>query len=336
MAQDIIDHNRFVLSRVITMIESNKEEHRQKGSEVGYPDIAFWAIPDMRMKILDVALKVMKQRNYRNPARSSIRLGISGPPGVGKSTVAVIAVDPSSQISRGSILGDKTRMNDLAAHPNAYIRPCATGGSLGGLSQHTDEVVLLCETAGFDVILIETVGVGQSEVLVSEVADMFILLLPPVGGDELQGIKRGIMEAADLIVINKADGDLKLLAKKAQSECRSALQFLRGGAGHKWWKSDVLTCSAQTKEGVNDIMSSIETYWKLGDESGDLRLRRGKQRASWMWRKSKEDIVKMLEDCELVTKRAEELEVELRQSEKTPRWAAKELVKVFMKTGKDL
>ena len=204
--------------------------------------------------------------------------------------VAVIAVDPSSQISRGSILGDKTRMNDLAAHPNAYIRPCATGGSLGGLSQHTDEVVLLCETAGFDVILIETVGVGQSEVLVSEVADMFILLLPPVGGDELQGIKRGIMEAADLIVINKADGDLKLLAKKAQSECRSALQFLRGGAGHKWWKSDVLTCSAQTKEGVNDIMSSIETYWKLGDESGDLRLRRGKQRASWMWRKSKEDV----------------------------------------------
>jgi len=238
IARGVLEGNRFLLSRAITLVESTRADHRASGRTV------------LEMTLADASA-----------ARPSIRIGISGPPGVGKSSfieaaglelirrgrkVAVVAVDPSSVISRGSILGDKTRMNELSAEANAFIRPCATGGQMGGLAQHTDEVVMLCEAAGYDTVLIETVGVGQSEILVNEVSDLFLLLLPPAGGDELQGIKRGIVESADLIAINKADGDLLLPARRAQAEYRAALMALRGNSRKRsWWTPEVLTCSAK-------------------------------------------------------------------------------------------
>ena len=238
IARGVLEGNRFLLSRAITLVESTRADHRASGRTV------------LEMTLADA-----------RAARPSIRIGISGPPGVGKSSfieaaglelirrgrkVAVVAVDPSSVISRGSILGDKTRMNELSAEANAFIRPCATGGQMGGLAQHTDEVVMLCEAAGYDTVLIETVGVGQSEILVNEVSDLFLLLLPPAGGDELQGIKRGIVESADLIAINKADGDLLLPARRAQAEYRAALMALRGNSRKRsWWTPEVLTCSAK-------------------------------------------------------------------------------------------
>eukprot|EP00291_Cryptomonas_curvata_P005160 CAMPEP_0172178792 /NCGR_PEP_ID=MMETSP1050-20130122/16243_1 /TAXON_ID=233186 /ORGANISM="Cryptomonas curvata, Strain CCAP979/52" /LENGTH=310 /DNA_ID=CAMNT_0012851571 /DNA_START=31 /DNA_END=960 /DNA_ORIENTATION=+ len=235
MAVAISKGNRFQLSKAITLIESTRDYSRSQGQEV-----------------LDRLLAIKSEGGN---TVAGFRMGISGPPGVGKSTfieslgmdwikmghkVAVIAVDPSSHLSGGAILGDKTRMSALSMHPEAFVRPCPSGCVLGGLAEHTDEVVQLMEAAGYGVILVETVGVGQSEILVTEVADMCLLLLPPAGGDELQGIKRGIVEAADLIVVNKADGDLLAPARRALSEYRNALHTARGsgralrlvGGGH--------------------------------------------------------------------------------------------------------
>ncbi|OPJ75895.1 methylmalonic aciduria type A protein, mitochondrial isoform B [Patagioenas fasciata monilis] len=207
--------------------------------------------------------------------------GLSGPPGAGKSTfieclgkmlterkhkVSVLAVDPSSSTSGGSLLGDKTRMTELSRDTNAYIRPSPTRGTLGGVTRTTNEAILLCEGGGYDVVLVETVGVGQSEFAVADMVDMFVLLLPPAGGDELQGIKRGIIEMADLVAINKADGDLVVPARRIQAEYISAMKLLRKRS--KVWRPKVMRISAKTGEGISDMWDKMTEFRDLMLTSG--------------------------------------------------------------------
>jgi LAO/AO transport system kinase len=226
----------------------------------------------------------------------AIRLGISGAPGVGKSTfiealgnlvidqghrVAVLTVDPSSAISGGSILGDKTRMEKLSRRCEAYIRPSAAGSTLGGVARRSRESLLLCEAAGFDVIIVETVGVGQSETRVAEMTDMFVLLLQPGSGDELQGIKRGIVELADLVLVNKADGELAPLAGRSVAEYRNALRLLQPRSPH--WAVEVHTCSALELSGIAEAWQVILRHQDMLADSGELTARRTEQARGWMW-----------------------------------------------------
>lgn len=225
---------------------------------------------------------------------NSIRIGITGVPGVGKSTfiesfglhllnqgkrVAVLAVDPSSPLAGGSILGDKTRMELLSRAENAFIRPSPAGSTLGGVAQRTRETMLLCEAAGFDVILVETVGVGQSEHQVAGMVDFFMLLMLPGGGDELQGIKKGILELADALIINKADGESLGLAKQAKQHYQNAMHLLRHEGQ---WIPQVQTCSALKNEGISDVWEMILEFWRSSDEAGELQHARETQRLAWL------------------------------------------------------
>jgi LAO/AO transport system kinase len=225
---------------------------------------------------------------------NSIRIGITGVPGVGKSTfiesfglhllnqgkrVAVLAVDPSSPLAGGSILGDKTRMELLSRAENAFIRPSPAGSTLGGVAQRTRETMLLCEAAGFDVILVETVGVGQSEHQVAGMVDFFMLLMLPGGGDELQGIKKGILELADALIINKADGESLGLAKQARQHYQNAMHLLRHEGQ---WIPQVQTCSALKNEGISDVWEMILEFWRSSDEAGELQHAREAQRLAWL------------------------------------------------------
>jgi LAO/AO transport system kinase len=204
--------------------------------------------------------------------------------------VAVVAVDPSSNRTGGSILGDKTRMTYLSRTLDAFVRPSATWGILGGLAQHTNDVVLLCESAGFDIVLIETVGLGQSEVAVDDAADMCMLLLPPAGGDDLQGVKKGIMEVADLVVINKADGDLQAAARHAATDVRHAIQLIRPKSLN--WKTKVLRCSALFNEGISTVWEHVEEYRSTMLETGELEGKRKMQNRSWMLRQFHEQLIR--------------------------------------------
>ena len=260
-AQEYIDgilaHNPFILSRAITLIESQLESDNELATQI-----------------------IDKLMPYTG---NSIRVGITGVPGVGKSTfietfglyladlatelenknkkIAVLAIDPSSQRSGGSILGDKTRMEKLSNHKNAYIRPSPARSSLGGVSRKTRETMLLCEAAGFDIILIETVGVGQSETIVKGMVDFFLLLMLAGAGDELQGIKRGIMEMADMLVITKADGENKNAATKAKSQYKHALHLFPPNDAN--WTVPVEICSALENEGIEKIWKSIDAFYCL-------------------------------------------------------------------------
>jgi LAO/AO transport system kinase len=226
----------------------------------------------------------------------AIRLGITGVPGVGKSTlldslgmmligkghsVAVLAVDPSSSLSGGSILGDKTRMHRLAAEPRAFVRPSPSSGSLGGVARRTRESMLLCEAAGFDVVIVETVGVGQSEIQVSDMVDCFVALMLPGGGDELQGIKKGIIELADILAVNKADGDNMARARSSLREYRAALRYIR--ARHRSWRPESMVVSGLTGAGLEDLWSEILRHRQVMQESGELASLRSRQRISWTW-----------------------------------------------------
>lgn len=253
-----------ILSRAITLVESKNKEHQELAREL----------------VREILPKTGK----------AIRLGISGTPGVGKSTfiesfgklltskglkVAVLAVDPTSQITGGSILGDKTRMNELAIDPLGFIRPSPSGSSLGGVASKTWESMLLCEAFGFDVIIIETVGVGQSETAVARITDFFLLLMQPGGGDDLQGIKRGIMEMADLICINKADGEQLGQAKLAKNHFENAVSILRHDNRPK-----VVLCSSTEKTGLDTIWEETQRLYKNSKE--DLELKRSKQLGAWI------------------------------------------------------
>ena len=265
----ILDGNRTALSRAITLVESTNPEHAEKANEV-----------------INTCLP---------KANNSIRIGITGVPGVGKSTfieafgtfltqlgkkVAVLAVDPSSSLSYGSILGDKTRMEELVKDKNAFIRPSASGDTLGGVARKTRESIILCEAAGFDTIIIETVGVGQSETAVHSMVDFFLLLKISGAGDELQGIKRGIMEMADAIVINKADGENIKKANLAKAEFNRALHLFPSKKSA--WQPKVTTCSAITKEGISEIWETISQYFDLANKTGYFEEKRKEQNQFWM------------------------------------------------------
>ncbi len=233
---------------------------------------------------------------------TSFRIGLSGPPGAGKSTfieafgtmlcdsgkhrVAVLAVDPSSGTTGGSLLGDKTRMPDLTRNPRAFIRPSPSGrGHMGGVTRRMNEAVALCEAAGYDVVLVETVGVGQSEYLVADMVDLFCLVIPPAGGDELQGIKRGIVEQSDLVVVNKCDGDLVPAARRIKAEYTSALKYMR--RKHRPWRPKVKMVSSLNGDGLDDVWETMIDFREVmtdGEEEGDLlAANRAKQREKWMW-----------------------------------------------------
>lgn len=229
-------------------------------------------------------------------ASDTFRIGISGPPGAGKSTfiekfgsrltaeehrVAVLAVDPSSGTTGGSLLGDKTRMPELTVNPRAYIRPSPAGGHLGGVTRRTNEAVVLCEAAGYDIVIVETVGVGQSEYLVADMVDMFCLVIPPAGGDELQGIKRGIVEQSDLVVVNKCDGDLVPAARRIKSEYTSALKYMRRKS--PLWRPKVKMMSSLTGDGMGDVWDAMQKYNSVMVESGHKLEKRAIQRQKWMW-----------------------------------------------------
>jgi LAO/AO transport system kinase len=262
--------DRSILARAITLIESNAPAH--------------------------IALAQEVLRELLPYTGGSLRVGITGVPGVGKSTfiealgtmlcdrghrAAVLAVDPSSSISRGSILGDKTRMERLARHPNAYIRPSPTGGSLGGVARKSRETLLVCEAAGFDIILVETVGVGQSEIAVRGMVDFFLLLMLAGAGDELQGIKKGIIELADALLITKADGDNRTRALAAQAEYTHALRYLTPAT--EGWRPRAYICSAQTGEGIAEIWGEIERFRDQTTASGVFAARRRAQARDWVY-----------------------------------------------------
>ena len=268
-----------------------------------------------------------------------MRLGLSGSPGVGKSTfteafgryltgnghkVAVLAIDPSSARSGGSILGDKTRMELLARDPNAFIRPSPAGGTLGGVARRTREAMLLTEAAGFDVVLIETVGVGQSETSVSDMVDMFLLLLSPGGGDELQGIKRGIMELADLVVVNKADGDLVAAARRASMEYKAALHLMRPKSAH--WRPDVLLASALKGVGIAEIWEAVEAHHKALGDAGEIASQRAKQAQAWMWTEIREGLLGALKGNRDAVRLLPQLEDDVRAGVITPTLAAQRLL----------
>lgn len=268
--EEIQAQDRGMLSQAITLLESTRADHREKART-----IVDRCLPD---------------------AGDSLRVAITGIPGAGKSTfietlgehlvndghrVAVLAIDPTSERSSGSILGDKTRMGTLASHDEVYIRPSPTGGSLGGVARTTRESILLCEAAGFDVILVETVGVGQAEVKVHSMVDFFLLLAVAGTGDELQGIKRGIVEMADAIAVNKADGDNRIAAKEARAEYETALQLL--GETESGWTPPVHTCSAAQDEHIQAVWRSIQEYETLTKENGFFEAQRQRQARHWMY-----------------------------------------------------
>jgi len=270
IARDIRAGDRTVLSRAITLIESKRADHRR-------------AAAALTQKLLQSTGK-------------AVRVGITGVPGVGKSTtidalgsmltreghkIAVLAVDPSSRRTGGSILADKTRMARLATDMNAFIRPSPASGTLGGVAAKTRETMLLCEAAGYDVILVETVGVGQSEIAVADMTDFFLALMLPGAGDELQGLKKGIVELADMIAINKADGDNIARAKAAAAEYRAALHILTPRSPN--WVPPVVTYSALTGDGIADLWRHVMNHRNKLTASGELAARRGEQQVKWMW-----------------------------------------------------
>jgi LAO/AO transport system kinase len=277
---------------------------------------------------------------------NAIRIGISGVPGVGKSTfieafglhltalgrkVAVLAVDPSSQRSGGSILGDKTRMEELSRDDRAFIRPSPAGDTLGGVARKTRETMLICEAAGFDVIIIETVGVGQSEITVASMTDFFLLLQLPNAGDELQGIKRGVMEIADAIVVNKAEGDNRPRADLARQQCVNALHMLSPKSPH--WQVPVLLCSALQREGIDAVWTTIEAFRQAMQASGEFQEKRALQNSDWMWTLLMDD----LKETFLRHPRVEALLPQLQDSVAagitTPGAATRRLMEVFRRGG---
>ena len=315
LKQGIRENNRAALGRAITLVESNSPGDRDRAQE-----------------LLTALLP---------STGGAHRIGISGVPGVGKSTfiesfglqlvdeghrVAVLAVDPSSSVSKGSILGDKTRMEKLAASDGAFIRPSPTGGSLGGVARKTREAILVCEAAGYDVVLVETVGVGQSETAVAEMVDFFLLLKLAGAGDELQGIKRGILELADLIAINKADGDNIQATELARAEFGRALGILRSEDD---WQPKVVTSSGRTGAGLDEIWQLIREHHELLSGNGKLEERRSRQLLGWMWSLVDEGLRTAVRSHPMVADTLTALEEDVLRGRTTPTSAAEEILSTF-------
>ncbi len=273
----------------------------------------------------------------------ALRVGISGTPGVGKSTfvetlglslieqgqrVAVLAVDPTSPRTGGSILGDKTRMERLAQRPEAFIRPSPSGGSLGGVAHRTRESLLVCEAAGFDVVLVETVGIGQSEAAVASMVDFFALLLQPGAGDELQGIKKGVLELADALFVNKADGPQLEAAERAAVEYQRAFELLRPASPH--WRPPVLLGSGRTGRGVKEFWATVRAHRVAVERSGELAARRREQARAWMWSLVEEGLRQAFRAHPRVAGRVRKLEREVEAQKSTPAAAARALLDAFL------
>lgn len=320
LAEGVLAGRRALLARAITLVESSRAEHRSDAQ-------------DLLQKMLPATGK-------------ALRVGITGVPGVGKSTfiealgcrladagqrVAVLAVDPSSAVTGGSILGDKTRMARLSVHENAFVRPSPTGGSLGGVAAKTRETLLLCEAAGYDVVLVETVGVGQSETVVADMVDSVLLLLLPGAGDELQGIKRGILELIDVVAVNKADGDNAEAARRARIEYLSALKLVRPAHGE--WSPPVLTSSGATGDGLDAVWDAVVAHRAALESSGELAAKRRRQQLSWMNALVEEGLRRAFRSAPSVAERLEVLERSVADGETTPTRAALELLDRFLGTA---
>ena len=309
--------NRRALAQAITLIESTRPDHRVEAED-----------------LLETLLEYTGE---------SLRLGISGPPGVGKSTfiealgsflidngykIAVLAIDPSSKKGHGSVLGDKTRMPRISNSEKAFIRPTPNSGSLGGVARRTREAMLLCEAAGHDVIMVETVGVGQSETAVKDMVDIFILLAQPASGDELQGIKKGIMEMADLLIVNRADGDLLAAASRTQADYHSALRLL--GAPKNDWSTPVLKCSALYDEGIPAVWDEIEKYSSLAKNNGLFSQVRRDQAVAWMWSEIEGTLSEQFRSGKNIKNKIDEFEKDVANGLLNPSAAAKSLVATFL------
>ena len=315
-AAGVLSGDRAKLARAITLVESRKADHQKQAQ-------------DMLVKLLP-------------KTGNSLRIGISGLPGAGKSTfidafgtmltaaghkVAVLAVDPTSSRSGGSILGDKTRMGRLAIDDNAFIRPSPTGGTLGGVARATREAILVCEAAGFDIILVETVGVGQSEITVSEMVDFFLVLMIAGGGDELQGIKKGVLEIADMIAVTKADGDNVARAKLTAADYQHALRIITPTSPA--WPPPVVTVSALKNQGLSELWEKITLHKKLLTDTGERAAKRKSQMIRWMWAMVEDRVMTGLRAAPKVKALLAGLEKDVGAGKITPALAVERILKAF-------
>ncbi len=315
---DLKAGKREALSKSLTLVESSKPEHRT-----------------LAKQLVEFSTKV---------SRNSLRIGITGVPGVGKSTfiesfgllaiekqkkVCVLAIDPSSQLSKGSLLGDKTRMEQLSVNENAYIRPSPTSGNLGGVARATRESILLCEAAGYDLILVETVGVGQSETTVHSMVDVFVMLLLANAGDEIQGIKRGIMEMADILMVNKADGENKQQAAVAARQLKQALHYFP--LPKSGWSPTVDTMSALKAEQIDRVWKRVSEYLQLTKENGYYKKRRQEQTVHWFKQSLSEQLIQQLSQDKRFQEKITSIEQEVKAGDLDPFIAADKLIAEFFK-----
>ncbi len=316
LAASIRAGDRATLARAITLIESKRADHRAQAHRLVQELLPFTG--------------------------KAVRLGITGAPGVGKSTtidalgtyltgqghkVAVLAVDPSSTRTGGSILGDKTRMARLAMDANAFIRPSPSSGTLGGVAAKTRETMLVCEAAGFDVILVETVGIGQSETAVADMTDFFLVLMLPGAGDELQGLKKGIVELADMIAVNKADGDNIERAKLAAADYRAALNILTSQSPN--WSPPVVTYSALTGNGIAELWAQVIAHKEKMTASGELNERRRAQQVKWMWCMLEERLTDRLRNDPAVREQLHQTEAQVAAGKLAPTLAVEKIAKLL-------
>jgi len=308
--------DRRALARAITLVESSRPDHRDEAE-----------------RLIEALLPATGR---------AARIGISGPPGAGKSTfierfgldgiacgrrIAVLAVDPASKRGGGAILGDKTRMAELARSQAAFIRPSSAGDTGGGVARRTREAILLCEAAGFDAVLVETVGVGQAETTVAEIVDMFVLILPPAGGDELQGIKRGIFELADLVLVNKADGEFAAAARRSVADYASALRLIRPPLPE--WHVPVRAVSALEGTGIGEVWAEVERFRAALECTGAWSRRRAEQARDALWTEIGESLLDRFRATPVVAQRLASLEAEVMADTCTPTAAARQLLAMF-------
>jgi LAO/AO transport system kinase len=317
LAEAVRRGDRRALARAVTLVESTRPDHREQAE-----------------RLVEALLPC---------TGAATRIAVSGPPGAGKSTlierfglagiargrrIAVLAVDPGSKRGGGAILGDKTRMAELARAPGAFIRPSSAGAESGGVARRTREAILVCEAAGYDTVVVETVGAGQAETRAAELVDMFVLVLPPAAGDELQGLKRGIIELADLVLVNKADGDLAAHAQAAASEYANALRLIRPGVPR--WQVPVRAVSALTGEGIDAIWDEIARFRALFEPGGEWAARRAEQACAALWAEIGDGLAARFRAAPAIAARLGAVEREVKEGARSPAAAARELLALFL------